>query len=151
MVGFKSDDDGVNQGRRRLLRLPPRSGSRLAAAEVAALQTTNDSPIQCRASTRLISGGRWAQKKESKDQKRNNGVERLDVKAFNKKKLRKKSPGQKYSVVGGIMGIIAAFFATNLGRSLEMGNDTTMHFVNIEDDDEGSDLKFYNNRTTTIP
>ena len=28
-----------------------------------------------------------------------------------------------------------------------MGNDTgNVHFVNIDDDDEGSDLKFYNNR-----
>ena len=144
------DDDGVNQGRRRLPRLPPRSGSRLAAAEVAALQTTNDSPnanvVRPHAP---ISGGRWAQKKESKDQKKKQRSRASRRKSnFNKKKLSKKSPGSKSTAsLEESWESLQHFSVTNLGRSLEMGNDTgNVHFVNIDDDDEGSDLKFYNNR-----
>jgi hypothetical protein len=153
------DDDGVNQGRRRLPRLPPRSGSRLAAAEVAALQTgNNDSPNVTTVRPHApISGGRWAQKKsQDNNNTKEHNKQRSRAsrrKSSLKKKHMKKSPASKSTAsLEESWESLQHFSVTNLGRSLEMRGDSgNVHFVNI-DDDEGGDgtINFYNNSNAMV-
>ena len=155
-------DDDSSQTRQRLPRLPPRSGSRLAAAEAAVLHIAKDVANSEPAARphAPISTGTWA-KKTSQKSPGDAGPGGDDKKARKQRRSRRrakkstKSPsnknGKKMSLEDSWKSL-HHFSRTNLGRRLEAdagdstdgaisfhdSNTGSVHFVNIDDSDEAS-------------